>query len=77
MIADVVEELLSTAPFVPFTIHAADGRATPIRHPDFAVLSQGGRTLVVNTEGERWAWIDLAQATLAERDLAPNSTGAQ
>ena len=77
MTADVLEELLSTAPFVPFTIYTADGRATVIRHPDFAVLSQGGRTLVVNTEGERWAWIDLSQATLAERDLAPNSASAQ
>ena len=77
MTTDVLEELLSTAPFVPFTIHTADGRATLIRYPDFAALSQGGRTLVANTEGERWAWIDFSQATLAERDLAPNSAAAQ
>lgn len=77
MTADVIEELLSTAPFVPFTVHTADGRITRIRHPDFAGLSQGGRTLVVNTEGERWAWFDLDQASLAERDLAPNSAEAQ
>ncbi len=36
-----------TAPFRPFTIRMADGRAFSIPHPDFLSFSPVGRTAVI------------------------------
>ncbi len=77
MTKEVIKELLDTAPYVPFTVHMADGRAVTIQHPDFAVVSHGGRTLVVNTEGEKWAYLDLLLVLRAEREPAPEAAQPQ
>jgi hypothetical protein len=44
---------LNTHPFKPFALRLADGALIPVPHPDFVFLSQGGRTAIVNTEGEK------------------------
>ena len=39
-------------PFRPFTIHLADGRSFPVKHPEIMWLTSDGRTLVVeDTDG--------------------------
>ncbi|MCI0702465.1 MAG: hypothetical protein L0241_15385 [Planctomycetia bacterium] len=41
-----IRELLQAKPFRPFTIHLPEGRAVPVTHHDFALVSPDGRTLV-------------------------------
>jgi hypothetical protein len=41
-----IRTLLRDQPFRPFTIHLPEGRAVPVAHHDFALLSPDGRTLV-------------------------------
>ncbi len=38
MIAQDLTELLRAQPFVPFRIHATDGRTYDVRHPDQALV---------------------------------------
>ena len=39
-------------PFVPFTLHLADGRVFLIQHPDFIASHPQGRTVIVFKPGE-------------------------
>lgn len=42
-----------TQPFIPFTIHLADGRALPVPHPDFFFMTpRGGQMFVVDAKQE-------------------------
>jgi hypothetical protein len=51
MTAEQIKELLHATPFVPFRVHvAAEQKAYDIPHPDFALLTHGGRVLVVALE---------------------------
>jgi hypothetical protein len=51
MTAEQIRELLHATPFVPFRVHvAAKQKAYEIPHPDFALLTHGGRVLVVALE---------------------------
>ena len=42
-----IRQLLTAQPFRQFTIHLPEGRAVPVTHHDFALVSPDGRTLVV------------------------------
>lgn len=66
MTDETVRDFLHAAPFVPFTIFMMDGQSYLIDHPDFATLSRGGDIVVINTQGNRFAWVDLALATRIE-----------
>ena len=39
-------------PFVPFTLHLADGRNYEIDHPDWVASHPEGRTIIVFQKGE-------------------------
>ncbi len=43
-----------------------DGSLVPVPHPEFILLTQGGRTAVVNTEGNKLQILDLALVTAIE-----------
>jgi hypothetical protein len=43
-------------PFKPFTIRLADGRAVPVRHPEF--LAIGNNVAILVTENDSWLEID-------------------
>lgn len=50
-----IEQLRATQraqPFVPFTVHLADGRSYLIDHPDFIASHPQGRTIIVFKPGE-------------------------
>jgi hypothetical protein len=50
-----VEQLRGThkaQPFVPFTLHLADGRSYRIEHPDFLSSHPQGRTIIVYKPGD-------------------------
>ena len=60
-------------PFVPFTVHVADGKTIVVRHPDYATLTQGGRMFFVNTKDDDFEWVDVFLITRVE-STAPQQT---
>ena len=67
-----VEQLRSavhTAPFVPFTLHAADGRAIRVPTSDHIVYNPTGRTVVVLHDDDSWSVLDLL--LISEIEFAP------
>ena len=50
MNANQIRELLHATPFTPFRIHVPEQQDFDIPHPDFALLTQNGDTLVVNAK---------------------------
>lgn len=60
-------EALHATPFQPFVIHLADGRAIAVKHPDFAMVTGGGRTAHISQPGdEGFTVIDLLLVTQLE-----------
>jgi hypothetical protein len=55
-------------PFVPFTIHLADGRAVHVPHREFLSHSPSGRTIIVNHADDTFSIIDLLLVTELEVD---------
>ncbi len=53
MKVEKLRELMHAAPFQPFTIHVADGRALHIPHPDFIAIMGTGRTVFVTSPIEQ------------------------
>lgn len=50
MTSTQIKELLHATPFTPFLVHVAEQNEFEIPHPDFAMLTQNGQTLVVNAK---------------------------
>jgi len=50
MTSTQIKELLHATPFTPFRVHVAEQKEFEIPHPDFAMLTQNGQTLVVNAK---------------------------
>jgi hypothetical protein len=63
MTVQTFEKFHGRRPFPPFTIHLADGTSLPVRSPEFVSRSEGGRTLLVATQGEDFAYVDLLLVT--------------
>lgn len=59
MTTEQFQNTLHQAPFRPFTIHMADGRAFHVSHPDFVARSPNGRTVIVFSSDEAYSVIDL------------------
>jgi hypothetical protein len=58
---------LYATPFQPLVIRLADGRSIPVKHPDFAMVTGGGRTAHISHPGdERCTVIDLLLVTQLE-----------
>jgi hypothetical protein len=55
-----------SAPFRPFNIHMADGRAFQVPHPDFLSMSPTGRTVIIYQENEEFSILDLLLMTEIE-----------
>jgi hypothetical protein len=68
MTSEQFKTLLQTRPFRPFRIHVADQHVIQVRHPELALLTQGGRTVFVNTEGENVEIVDLLLVTRLSYD---------
>ena len=54
------------APFRPFVIRMADGRAFDIPHPDFLFLTPGGRTAIACRSDEEFSILDVLLMTEIE-----------
>ncbi len=63
MTIEKFDEFLKRQPFVPFTVHVADGQSFEVRGPEFASRTENGRTIFVATGGDKTEWIDLLLVT--------------
>lgn len=63
MTSNQMRDILSAKPFLPFTIHLADGDALRVNHPELLTLSPGGRTGIVWTSDERFQIFDVLLVT--------------
>jgi hypothetical protein len=57
--ANTIRQAISARPFRPFTVFMADQREFRIPHPEHALVSPGGRTLVVFTDDETAHHLDM------------------
>ena len=58
---------LEAMPFKPFNLHIENGRTLKIQHPDFAMLSPDGWTLVLwGKDGGLYEMVDLDAVTSLE-----------
>ena len=73
MTKDAIQSTLKAQPFKPFLLRLTDGTLVPVPHPDFMVVSQGGRTAIINTEGEKFSIVDLGLVTTIELGSNPSS----
>jgi len=74
-----VEQLRSihrATPFVPFTIHMADGRVFLVKYPDYLSHSPPGRTLIIHQDDDSFSVLDLLLVTELEVHSPPKSGGA-
>lgn len=72
-----IEHLRATReanPFVPFTIHLADGRSLHVPHRDYLSMSPAGRTVIVY-HGDAFSTLDLLLVTEVTMD-APAAQAA-
>jgi len=59
MTIEKIREAYKSTPFKAFTLHLADGRIMPVRHPEFMAMFPGGRTVIVVLEDGSHHVIDL------------------
>ena len=62
----LIDERLAVAPFVPVTIHLADGRFFHIDHPDLVSVLRLDNALVVHFAPGRVAYVDAGSITTVE-----------
>ena len=56
MEVEVLREAVRRQPFKPFTVRLSDGRALPVRHPEF--LAVGQSLIILINENDTWSEID-------------------
>ena len=72
---DDIRQRLEAQPFVPFTVHVADGREYHVSTPDHAHVHPGGKRLSVYTDDNReFIFPSLLLSGLAlDLDSSPNA----
>jgi hypothetical protein len=55
--------VLKAEPFTPFTMHLADGRQLPVKHPDFVAIAPSGRAAIVYQPDNSFNVVDLLLVT--------------
>ena len=77
MTVDQMRAAREANPFVPFTIHTANGRTHRIPHRDYVSISPTGRTVVVYQNNDACGILDLLLITEVEVDAPiPQPTSA-
>ena len=69
MTSEKLKDMLRAVPFQPFNIRIADGQSIRVDHPEFAVPSPSGRTVIVFEPGDdddHMRIIDLLLVTTLE-----------
>jgi hypothetical protein len=68
MMVDDIRTALRLTPFVPFFIRLADGRALPVKHPEFIIATRRN-LIVVDPDTNAIFWVDPMLAL--SLDFAP------
>lgn len=63
---------LRTVPFEPFSIHMADAREFPIRHPANVVIADRGRTIIVLNPDRMLETLDILLVTSLRPHAIPD-----
>jgi hypothetical protein len=50
----------------PFSLRLTDGSLVPVPHPEFNLITQDGKTAIVNSKGSRVKFVDVALVTALE-----------
>ena len=66
MTAQQLRAAIRASPFRQFTIRPGDGRSFDIRHPDFLLLTPGGRTAFACRTDEEFSIVDVMLMTEIE-----------
>jgi hypothetical protein len=60
-----IRKLLSATPFAPFTVVMVNNKSFTVRHPEFALLTPNGRTLIIAPESDEG--VDMLDVPLISR----------
>jgi hypothetical protein len=60
-----IRKLLSATPFEAFTVVMVNDKAYTVRHPEFALLTPNGRTLIIAPETDEG--VDMLDVPLISR----------
>jgi hypothetical protein len=63
MTTQQLHAMLRAAPFQPFDVYLANGKAIPVRHPELVLVTPGGRTIVIASEDDAVEIVDLLLVT--------------
>lgn len=63
MTTEAFKAHLNASPFYPFVVHLNDGRAIPVKHPDFVALTPKGWEAMVWTDDYTYEFIVLDAIT--------------
>ena len=66
MTSQQLRAALQATPYRPFTIRMADGRSFEVPHPDFLLLTPGGRTAFACQTEEEFSIVDVMLMTEIE-----------
>ncbi|MEE9294941.1 MAG: hypothetical protein V3W34_08290 [Phycisphaerae bacterium] len=66
MTNEQLRKMHQAKPFVPFTLHLADGRSVRVEHPEFLMQTPSGRTVHVAKTDDSFEIIDLLSVTSIE-----------
>ena len=66
MTSEEVRQMLRARPFRAFQLNLADGDSFQVFHPDFAIISPNGETIVAYTRDNQMKIIDLLLVTSIE-----------
>lgn len=75
MTIEQIRNYYNAAPFQPFIIHLADGRAIPVPSREFMAAAPNGRTIVVYQSDSTANVIDLLLVT--DLEVKPAANGAR
>jgi hypothetical protein len=50
----------------PFSLRLTDGSLVAVPHPEFILITQDGKTAIVNTEGSHVKFVDVGLVTALE-----------
>lgn len=74
MTSEKLHALHQARPFLPFTIHLADGRNIPVKHSELMAYKPGGRTAVV--VGDREEILEIVDLLLVTRLTVGKQSGS-
>lgn len=74
MTAERVRAQLKRAPFAPLTLHLSDGRFFHVDHPDYATVLRDSRTISIESDAGRIAFVDLDSVISLQTVLLPDES---